>query len=63
MENIYSRDQVIQDLTKKGCLFFDVDKINIHNAKDLGNTSWGKINFLVREFQYSWIDDGGNCDY
>jgi hypothetical protein len=54
----YSVDEVIRDLAKKGVAVFSDNRksIFIHKAKDLGNKSFGKIDFLVRHNGYTVAD-------
>jgi len=69
----YKVDEVIRALSKKGCTITEGESktikvkgtdtlippfcVSIHNAKDLGNGSWGKIDFLTRKANYPF---GGN---
>ena len=64
----YKVDEVIRILSKKGCIitegksktikvkgedvFISPFCVSIHNAKNLGNGSWGKIDFLTRKENY-----------
>ena len=40
-------DEVIRALEKKGCKIDNTNVIDCKKATNLGNKSWGKIDFLV----------------
>ena len=59
MARKHNVDEVIRALTKKGCKIgvteLGIPVIDLEKAKEMGNKSWGKVDFLVNYYGFTTI--------